>query len=236
MTYPHVDDPYESAENPQLRSAEFYGQMTTDSWFVVLEKGRGKVDFDATKHSIDQRRTAIKLAVVPLPEHNAKFDSVRDMIAESREWASIVLPSIKACGTTLRELNGKWVKIGFEKTGQTYTKLDASGASVTKDSTVIVLKALYPDEAACRAAFLSERGGSSAPHTEPPAQATPAATEKATLLKFVVSIIEQCKGDQDAVAAKIAAMPLLSKHFTITSPEVVNALAEYQFAQMNKAA
>lgn len=228
MTYPHVDDPYDSAENPQLRPAEFYGQMTADSWFVILEKGRGKVDFDPAKHGQDQRRTAIKLAVVPLPEHNIKNDVIRDMIAESRDWAGIVLPSIKACGTTLRELNGKFVKIGFEKTGQVYTKTDASGASVTRDSTTIVLKAVYPDEAACRAAFLSERGGNGASHTEPATTATPVNTEKATLLKFVTSIIEQAKGDQDAVAAKLAAMPLLAKHFSITSPEVIEALMWYQ--------
>jgi len=64
----------------------------------VLERGIGKVEFDPQMHSQDQRRTAIDITVRPLVEMGLTFDLTRNMIAESREWASFVLPSIRDLG------------------------------------------------------------------------------------------------------------------------------------------
>ncbi len=235
------NDPLDTLDNPEIRTPEFYGQMHMETWFCVLERGVGKRDFRPQTDPIDQRRTAVKLMLVPLPEHNSKWDVIREPIVESREWAGLILPSVKALGIAARELDGKWVKIGFQNVGRQYTKVDDTGATVTKDATTFKFLALYPDEAACRAAYQAEHGTNGAPHTEPQTPATQAAppngngnAEKATALKFVKVLVEQSHGDEAVLAAKIASMPLIAKHFTAQSPEVVELVMEYQFNALSK--
>lgn len=233
-------DPLDALDNPELRSPEYFGQVSMHTWFCVLEKGIGKVDFDPAKHGIDARRTAVKIGLLPLPEHNTNQDIFRDQIAESREWASLVLPSIKNLGITARELDGKWVKLTFQPTGRTYTKTDPmTGETVTRDATTFKFLALYADEAACRAAYQAERagnggnGGTAAPASAPVRSGN---QEKETALKFVKPLIARSGGDEAKLEQLIAGMPLLSKHFSVQSPEVQELLMEYQFEQLQKAA
>ncbi len=235
------NDPLDTLDNPEIRTPEFYGQLHMETWFCVLEKGIGKRDFDPSRDAIENRRTAVKLMLVPLPEHNSKWDVIREPIVESREWAGLILPSIKALGITARELDGKWVKIGFQNVGRQYTKVDDTGATVTKDATTFKFLALYPDEAACRAAYEAERGTNGNGHTAPAAaaptnghNASAVDAEKATALKFVKALVGQCGGDPEALGPKMASMPMIAKHFTPESPEVVNLIGEYQFAQLSK--
>ena len=232
-------NPLDALDNPELRSPEYFGRIEMHTWFCVLEKGIGKVDFDPAKHGIDARRTAVKIGLIPLAEHNTNQDIFRDQIAESREWASLVLPSIKNLGITARELDGKWVKLTFQPTGRTYTKTDPmTGETVTRDATTFKFLALYADEAACRAAYLAERagnggnGGASAPASAP---ARSGNQEKETALKFVKPLIARADGDETKLGQLIAGMPLLSKHFTVQSPEVQELLMEYQFETLQKA-
>jgi hypothetical protein len=248
-------DPLDVLDNPELRSPEFFGQMSLQTWFCVLEKGIGKRDFDPNKDGLDARRTAVKLMLVPLPEHNSKYDVMRELIVESKEWAGLVLPSIKALGISARELEGKWLKVGFQPTGRTYTKADQqTGETVTKDATTFKFLALYPNEEACRAAYLTERGshpvngngnGHAGSQTAAPAPAQTTApaqggngnggavdAERTTALKFVKVLINQTGGDADALSAKMASMPMIAKHFTVHSPEVVNLIGEYEFAKL----
>jgi len=242
------NDPLDTLDNPELRSPEYYGQLHMETWFCVLEKGIGKREFNPQTDAIDQRRTAVKLMLVPLPEHNSQYDVMRELIVESKEWASLVLPSVKALGIAARELDGKWIKLTFQPTGRSYTKVDqATGETVRRDATTFKFLALYPNEEACRAAYQAEHGTNGAPHTEPqtPAMQTPpfapandngnGNAEKATALKFVKVLVEQSHGDEAVLAAKIASMPLIAKHFTAQSPEVVELVMEYQFNALSKA-
>lgn len=244
-----IEDPFETLDNPQLVSPEFYGQMKLDVYFCILEKGVGKVDFDPNKHALDQRRTAIKLMLIPLPEHNAKYDIMRDQIAESKEWAGLVLPSIKSLGlASVRELQDKWVKISFQPTGRSYTKTDPNtGETVTKDASTFKFLALYPNKEACRAAYQAERGsngngheqasgnGSQAAGNTGATATSPVAKEKETALKFVKALVAKHNGAEAPIGAAIAAMPLLAKHFTVESPEVQQLINEYLFEQMQRA-
>jgi len=88
----------------------------------------------AAHYAIDQRRTAVKLMLVPLPEHNSKWDVIREPIVESREWAGLILPSVKALGIAARELDGQGGKIGFqnEKTITFDRNRYASGGRIPK--------------------------------------------------------------------------------------------------------
>lgn len=230
--YDPWNDPWATADDPQFNTSyDYFGQVKVDSYFCILVKGTGKVPFDAQAHAIDQRRTAIDIQIFPLAEMNISFDVSRNMIAESREWAGIVLPSIKALNLSLRDLNNKWVHVVTEKTGQTYTGKDGN----TKDKTTFKFLAVFPDEASCRAAYQAAANG-----TPAPAPATPvngngngASKERETAAKFLpVIVTNACAGQTDltvirnSVAAAIANMPMVSKHFTVDSTEVMTLIME----------
>ena len=161
-------DPLDSADNPQTEAPEYYGQATVDAWDCVLQKGYGKVPFDPQQHRINDRRTAIKIAIIPLPEQEVTRDVYREYLAEFGPWPKITLPSIKALGLTTRQLNNAWVRATFVSEGRTYT----NSAGETKESTTFKFLAVYPDEAACRAAYYVANAGPDDPPFTPDRQAT----------------------------------------------------------------
>lgn len=235
------DDPFDSAENPVVRQAEFWGKVELDMFYAVLQKGVGKVPFDPQQHSADKRVTAIDIKVFPVAEQNVTYDVSRNMIAESREWAGIVLPSIKSLGLTVRELNGKYVHVVQKATGATYE--NKSGE--TKEKTTFEFVKLFPTEAACIADYMTAGGTISTPQYEAPARAAaqeaaaaPAngngnGKERETALKFLGAIVENAaRGQTDVyaiqtkIAGTIATIPLINKHFTADSPEVLNLIVE----------
>lgn len=232
-----VNDPFDSAENPSVRQPAYWGKVELDMFFAVLEKGVGKVPFDAQQHSLDKRVTAIDIKVFPIVEQNVTFDVSRGMIAESKEWAGTVLPSIKALGLTVRDLNGKWVKVEQVPTGSTYINKNGD----TKDRTTFKFTKLFKDENEATADYLAG-GGSAAPtdtqYQQPVTQVKPDGSpvdnkQRETALKFLAVVVEnQARGKTDlaaiqaAVGVAIAGMPLVNKFFTADSPETLNLIAE----------
>lgn len=230
-------DPLESAENPEVSLPEYFGQAILDVYYCVLVKGTGKVPFNPDLHKPEERRTAVKLGILPLAEQNITRDVFREFIAEFGAWPKTTLPSIKAAGLTLRTLNNAWIRLALVSEGRTYT--DKNGE--TKDSLTFKVVASYPDEATCRNAYLNQTVSSG---TEP-AQPAPVngngngaagnAREKETALAFVKVLITQTHGDETALGPRIASMPILAKYFTVASPEVRTLLDTYQFEQMKAA-
>jgi len=238
MTTQTIIDPWESAEQakePQF-SNEIWGQVEARSWYCVLEKGVGKIEFDPQIHSQDQRRTAIELIVRPLTDMGLTFDLARSMIAESREWSSIVLPSIRDLGIHPRDLNGKWVKVQtvtlIDKSGNPVTYTDSNGA--VKEKTTIKFLKLFSNEGECRSDYLAQSG-------KPPADTQYGRPnengdnkERQTALAFLkVYVQNACRGQKDlkvvreTLALNIAGQPLISKYFTIDSPETIELIAQH---------
>lgn len=222
-----INDPWDSAENPVFRASEYWGQINVDMFYCVLEKGRGKVAFNPELHRAEDRRTAIDMVLFPLPEQNISFEVSRNMIAESAEWAKIVLPSIKAFGITLRELNQKWVKLHFKPTGRKYT--NANGEE--RENTTFEFLTLFPDEIACRADFGGGAGRTDSATTA--TESAPIDKEKATAYAFLKVIVEKAaKGKTDLeavrvdVAKNITAYPMVAKVFTVDSPETVQLIMD----------
>jgi hypothetical protein len=224
-----TQDPFDTATKAEPLKPIFYAQIQCDAWFCVLVKGEGKVVFDAAKHPIEQRRTAISLSLAPIAEQQVQFPLIRQMIAESKEWAGIVWSSAKQLGIkSAKELNGKWAKVEIVPAGGNYTNKQGE----TKDRTTFKILAIYPDEAACRASYHS----AGAPPVDPEAAnghtaAAPATNgnpkEREAALAFLKVLVPQwcAKGlDPDAVARGIAANPVIARHFTIESEEVVNLM------------
>lgn len=222
MTTTTHDDPMQAAMEAEARTGPktYFGQVQTDVWFCVLEKGRGKVVFDPAVHRDDQRCTAITMKLTPL---NPQYRTMeRGLIAESQEWTKVVKPSLVARSTDLRTINGQWAQIQMVPFGGTYT----NAAGETRDRTAWMFVGIYPTEEACVAAqdaFWSERRGGVATDTPAPTGPSP---EKLTAQKFLPALWAQSKRDVTKFAALLAGNPLTSKYFTLESPEVLALLGD----------
>lgn len=151
----HVDDPMDVASNATLAPRSYYGQIQIEAWFCILQKGVGKIPYDGGMHNAEDRRTAIDIALLPLAEQNVNFEIKRSTIAESREWAGVIWPSLKSCGiTSVREAHEKWACMQQVPSGRKYR--NSSGEE--KEATTFKFITVYPDEAACRAAYLADTG------------------------------------------------------------------------------
>lgn len=233
-------DPWDSAEHaqePQFSNI-IWGQCEAKSWWCVLEKGVGKVKFDPQMHNPDLRRTAIDITIRPLVEMGLTFDLARNMIAESYEWAGVVLPSIRDLGISSKQLNGSWVKV------QTVTLTDKGGNAITytdkngtvKEKTTLKFLGIFKDEAECRADYLANSGKAPKQNTEYAEKNGNGNgngnKERETALKFLKVYVENaCRGQNDlqairaSLASQIASQPLISNFFTVDSPEVVQMIA-----------
>jgi len=243
MTAQTFVDPWDAAE--QAKEPQFsniiWGQCEASSWFCVLEKGVGKVAFDPQMHNLDLRRTAIDIIIHPLADMGLTFDLARNMIAESYEWAGVVLPSIRDLGISPKQLNGSWIKVQTvpltDKSGNVVTYTDKNGT--VKEKTTLKFLAIFKDDAECRADYLANSG-------KAPQQDTQYAKsngngngngngnkERETAFKFLKVYVENaCRGQSDlnvirqTLALNIAQQPLISKYFTVDSSEVVEMIAK----------
>ena len=226
-------DPFAVADDAKLPPLTYFGQLFVDAHFVVLRKGVGKVPFDPAQHKPEERRTSIKIDLVPLPEMNLQWQVSRELIAESRNWAALVLPSLKALGVSSRELNKCWVKMELIETGRDYT--DKNGNE--KKETTMRFLSFYPDQDACRAAYLTGRpaSGDGDGHNaaniaaEIPGFAPAEGPERAVAQQFIEPLAKQARIQNQAnprakMVELIAANPLVSRFFTVDSPEVVAVL------------
>lgn len=215
-------DPFEAADNATepVFTKHFFGQNFFDVWFCALVKGQGKVPFDPAQHQPGQKRTAINISIQPLAGSKAQFPFERNLIAESREWASFVLPSIKALGKTAKELHAQFVQIKIVETGESYT--DKNG--VEKKKTTAKYVKVFANEADCQAAAEAVFGGNN--HTEQPTvENGNGNAEREVALKFLPALATQAGKDPSRMAELLANNSLVGKYFTINSPEVITLLS-----------
>lgn len=229
-------DPFDSASNPTLPAFELWGMVEINAWACALVKGQGKVPFNAQDPN-HKRFTAIDVFIQPLPELNITNTKTCEghMLGESKEWASITLASIKALGIdNVREINGKYARVTKVPNGRTYTNKDGE----TKDELTFKFVTLFEDEKKCRAAYFASNGNGHATSTPTPTYneitapvVDAAEQERLTALPFLNVIVPNAsKGKKTldeakpAVAALIAQYPIVSKHFTVDSPEVFDLM------------
>ncbi|HOR01540.1 MAG TPA: hypothetical protein PLJ35_22225 [Anaerolineae bacterium] len=227
-----LDDPFDTASKATLAPRDYYGQIQMDAWYCVLVKGKGKVPFDAAQHNVDDRRTAITIALLSLPEQNIQFELARDLIAESREWAGIVWPSLKALGlNSTREAQGKWAKMQQVPSGRKYRNV----AGEEKEATTFKFLALYESEEACRAAYLAETGRSSGGNGSN-GQGTPATVSSSPsnngdhalkiALPFIQAFARKEQYDLERTKAACRSQKIITDAIDVDSPEFVQIVAE----------
>lgn len=234
-------DPWATAWAPPEQVSEWYGQIKVNPWFCSLVKGIGRVPYDPTQldpntGNAPRRNTAIDLTLEVITE--SQMDPIsRTVIGEFGEWVDIVLPSAKALGLPdLQTLNNAWVKAEMVDTGRTYQ----NSVGETKHATTFKFTAVYPNEQACRAAYTARRNGGAAPAPAAPSEAQPPPAgngenkERETALKFAKVYVQNAWRNsgkdlakaQELLGPMLAQQPLISKHFTVDSPEILELLTE----------
>lgn len=220
MTTQNVNDPFEAADEAKepVYNKVFFGQVFFDLYYCALIKGQGKVPFDSQVHKPEQKRTSIGLTIVPLTGSNATYSFERNLIAESKEWASVILPSIKALGLTTRELHSRFVQIEIVPTGEKYQD---KNTKEWKEKTTAKFIKVFADEATCQAAADSVFGAS---NTEQPTIPQNGNAEREVALKFLPALAHQAGKDREKMKALLEQNTLVGKYFDITSPEVLEVL------------
>lgn len=255
MTQTH--DPFAEAMNPTPPANVVYGQILFDIYFCALIKGQGKVVFDPTQHNPRQRKTAVKIDIVPLPETGMSFDVSREFIAEFPKdgWLMVTLPSLRDdCGITdLSGLSEQYVKAEMVVYGS-YTKKDGSEGDLSAPK----ILAIYPDRESCLEAWETDEPEKAAkneiPGFDKPADIDAINEElygssgngdkpvneaqRKVALGFLPGIVRSCRQpdnniDLAALTQKLAETPLIKDYFTMASPEVLaeveKAMAEPAF-------
>lgn len=200
----------DATKEPQERT--YFGEIvTSDAWFVVLQKGVGKQVFDPTRHPVEQRRTAIKIEIDPL---KGDFMVTQECLHFEAEWLNCTLPSLKKLGMELSGLRGKYCQAKRIPTGQTYVNKQGE----TKEKTGLVFVELYTDGAACvqaaEAFFGSKAEAGDAPSSNP---------EKDFALKSLPALWKASNRNKDHFKTMIEQNPMIAKHYPYDS-NVVQAL------------
>jgi len=226
-----MSDVWDSANSAQVAPKTYFGQIFTDGFYCVLQKGVGKVVFDPQQHSEDRKLSCIKIDGNCSRADGSTYTINRELIAEFRDWAGIVLPSLKVCGVHPRDLNGKWANWEMAETGRTW--IDRTSGETKKASTFKFLE-IYPDEAACREAEKAhysrptpEVEEESVSETHPMPDDTQASNDaqRGVAEKFLPALWKSAAGDVTRFGDLIAGNPLTSKFFDLTSPEVAEIVA-----------
>lgn len=139
----------------------YFGQITVlDVWDCVLEKGRGKVPFDASYHPAERRNVAITIKVTCVKADGSTYDLDQSDLS-SGDKGKLTLSSLKKLGITgraqLTALAGQYVQARRVETGGKYQakKASADGKIQPGDwiaEQALEFLALYTDTDACKAA------------------------------------------------------------------------------------
>ncbi|MEL7626954.1 MAG: hypothetical protein AAGU15_08865 [Anaerolineaceae bacterium] len=231
-----MPDPFDEADNAKPRPFEYYGQVRADAQNLYFAgNGAKPVPFDPTMHPEDKRRVEVYLQIIPIPEQNISYDVYQRLLSFDRDWTTITNPSIREIGVDgLRGLNNKWVRL--VRVEGTRKKLDReTGEDTGEKWQTFKFLELYPDMDSCIAAFAGRGNGNGAAlDTEEKQPADAGANEKMTALSFAKVLVanegRNNRGNraafEEALMKQIAQMPLISKVFSITSPEIVELIDE----------
>jgi hypothetical protein len=233
-----MSDVWDSAASATLPPKVYFGQIFTLADYVYISKGEPKELFDPDRHPRDKRFTQIKIDAVCMQVNGSTYTISREVIVEfGREWAGIILPSLKVAGVHPRDLNEKWAKFERAKTGRQY---DSSYTGQKEDEKTFKFLEFYADEDACRAAekaHYSRPTEEDADETHPmPEENGNGSAEKAVAEKFLPalwSIAQAREGDTLVNFAKeLAGNALVSRHFDLNSPEVLELVGEGSKAEI----
>lgn len=237
---------FEEAENAVETKPEYstWGECILDMYEAVWNKDARQWErFDASIHQPSERVVRAEIAIIPLDEMNARFNTEAKFSVtgySNREWAAVTLPSIKATNTNLRDLNGKFVKITRKPNGKFYDKkVNGQPTGEKKELTDFLFMKVFASGDECRLDYLSRGGEPTAasedvfPSAQPtPVPAVPNVTPDAILLKFAQAIIAGAVknagkdiGTVTTMAEKqINTNPMFAGRYSVNSPEILEMI------------
>jgi hypothetical protein len=210
-----------------------------DVFLIKSDRDRGikggRVPFDKTIHPEEKRQINVAMKLTTLVGNNGQggWEYNHDALNWAKEFKEITLPSLAAVGWDLRVKRSNWCQVIRKKFGE-YTR---DGEVEPKDKRIFQVVAIYPDEAACRAAsdafWESRRRGDTS--DAPPVVATnglggatattgvgDSAAKRTAALRFLRLTVKSAFPDWDALEAKLAVEPFKSAGVGPDSQEVLD--------------
>lgn len=246
-----MSDIYDQADNAVETKSEYstWGQAFVEMYEAVWPKGSSSPErFDAQIHSPNDLFIRAEIAIVPLDEMNAKFNAeFKGNVTgwNNRDWASVVLPSIKALGVSARDIPGKYVKITKKPNGRFYEKKkDGVKTGERAELTDFLFVKIFESQEACLADYLEYKAGTpvsglsdadfpAMPAAEPTKVVTPATPNNDILLKFAKALVVAAAKDTkdltavtEKVRAQLDANSMMKGKYTVDSPEVLTMIME----------
>lgn len=222
-------DPFEAADNPEIRNKTYFGHVTVDAYAVVLQRGSGPVNFDHFRHRLEDRRTQVKVSIQPLTGSRFMDPINREVLVESNEYAKIFHPSIRALDIKPRELSGRYVRAEMIPTRE-YIKKDGTPGTATCPKII----ATYETEQDCRAAQDALFG-----HHDTAAEAAPAVSNgiapaapngagmSADGQRQLLEALWNASGKSDKQMAMLLSVTPQLKHLTLDSGEVKSVMGVF---------
>lgn len=234
-----MSDIWDRANEATLGPKFYFGQVFTLGDDVYISKGEPKRLFDSNRDPVEKRYTQIKIDGQCTRANGSTYEISREIICEfGREWAGIILPSLKICGVHPRDLDQKWAKWEMVETGQSFVATQGASAGETIKKTTFKFLEIYPDEAACRAAEKAHYSRAADDEDEPlpmPEDGNEAPksnggngsdAQRQVAAKFLPALLAQAQGDLTQFSVLLAGNPLTSKYFDLNSPEVLELVAQ----------
>jgi len=238
-------DIYDTADNAVETKPEYayWGQVAMELFEAVWPKGAQACErFDPTIHNANDRFIRGEIVIICIDEMQARFNAEwKGNVTgwNNRDWAAIILPSIKALGISARELPGKFVKVVKKPNGKFYEKKkDGVKTGEKAELTDFLFVKLFASMDACTADYLETKAGdpvsptsdAAFPVADAPLNNVPVQTQApdALLLKFAQAIVtsaaKNAPGDvakiTELVRAQVDVNPLLKGKFTTDSIEI----------------
>jgi hypothetical protein len=216
-----LDDMVANPVAPRAQESIFFGQVVViDRSDWRLERGRGRVPFDATYDAPEDRVRGITIQIECEKRGGDKFiiDTGRNPLLEiDKAWHQHTLKSLQQLGVPLSTLRTKFVQVKRVDTGETYT--DKNGES--KPRTALVFVAVYEDWHAMHAAreeLFGSRRADRVSMPEPAQAAAPAAVptiDKTALEKLLPALWQASGKNRDVFTTMFQGNPALTGAFTL---------------------
>jgi len=230
---------------------ETWGQAFVEMFEAVWPKGSSAAErFDENIYSEKDKFIRIEIVIVPLDEMNAKFNTeFKGNVTgwNNKDWAAVVLPSIKALGISARDIHSKFVKIAKKPNGKFYDKKkDGVKTGERGELTDFLFVKVFASQDECLDDYVATKAGDPVstlsdaafpaldPAPAPVAAPITSGVKTETLMALAKSIITRAveiKGKDlaavtDHVATQISTNNFFKGRFTHESPEIEAMIIE----------
>jgi len=242
-------DPFDAAITPV--PDEWFGQVHIEAFVGFFQTGVGPVHYDENVHSPDQKHYLIvHFEFVPIDVTRRTFSRHLGTWDGVLEYTEVLLPSLKVLTDDIARVKGLLLgQFNFmrEASGLYFRCLRVKNPDNEEGQTwkTMEFQEVYPDEAACVAAWEKhdgkEIGGSQVADvpftpaevkaaTSEPQRATASGErmgkQRASMAAFLPTLWQQAGGDMVKMHALLKANPMIEAHFDIESPEVVELMGQ----------